>query len=123
MKIAVYICLVFIFICCSKSPVPKDILGLNKMQKVVYELMQVDEYLNNFVVKDSSTDIKKKRSIYYEQVFKLNNTNRKEFYTSYKYYQQHPDMQKVLFDSLSAKADRRKILPGRVSPVKPAKIK
>ena len=123
MKKAVNICLLSIFIGCSKSPVPKDILAVDKMQKVVYELMQVDQYLNNLVIKDSLADIKKKRSIYYEQVFKLNNTNRKEFYTSYKYYQQHPDMQKVLFDSISAKAGRRKILPVRIPPIKPSKIK
>ncbi|HLL43765.1 MAG TPA: DUF4296 domain-containing protein, partial [Segetibacter sp.] len=97
--------------------------AVDKMQKVVYDLMQVDEYLNNFVIKDSLADIKKKRSIYYEQVFNLNNTNRKEFYTSYKYYQQHPDIQKILFDSLLAKAGRRKILPVRIPPIKPSKIK
>lgn len=123
MKIAVCICLVFTFIGCSKSPVPKDILALDKMQKLVYELMQVDEYLNSFVTKDSAIGIKMRRSIYYDQVFKLNNTYRKEFYTSYKYYQQHPDMQKVLFDSLSAKTGRRKILPVKIPPIKPSKIK
>jgi DNA-directed RNA polymerase len=123
MKKAAYICLLFIFIGCSSKPAPKDILSVDKMQKVVYDLMQVDQYLNNFVIKDSLADIKKKRSVYYEQVFKLNNTNRKEFYTSYKYYQQHPDMQKVLFDSISAKAGRGKILPVRIPPIKPSKIK
>ncbi|MEJ7683446.1 MAG: DUF4296 domain-containing protein [Segetibacter sp.] len=123
MRKAVYICLSFIFIGCSPNPVPKEILSPEKMEKVVYDLMQVDEYINNFVVKDSSVDIKKKRSIFYEQVFKLHNTNRKEFYTSYKYYQQHPDIQKVLFDSLYAKAGRRKTLPARTIPIKPFQVK
>lgn len=123
MKITVYICLIFIFIGCSKSPVPKDILAVDKMQKVVYELMQVDEYLNSSVTEDTAVGIKMKRSIYYDQVFKSNSTNRKEFYTSYKYYQQHPDMQKILFDSLSAKTGRRKVLPVKIPPIKPLKVK
>jgi hypothetical protein len=123
MRKAAYICLSFIFIGCSKSPVPKDILTVDKMEKVVYDLMQVDEYLNSFAIKDSLDDIKKKRSIFYEQVFRLHNTNRKEFYTSYKYYQQHPDIQKILFDSLYENAGRRKTMPPRITPIKPGKIK
>ncbi len=123
MRKVVYIGFTFIFIGCSLNSVPKEILSAQKMEKVVYDLMQVDEYLNNFVAKDSLVDIKKKRSIFYSQVFKLHNTNRKEFYTSYKYYQQHPDMQKVLFDSLYAKAGRRNTLPTRILPIKPVKVK
>ena len=117
-----YICFAFISVGCSVNPVPKGILGVDKMEKVAYDLMQVEEYVNNFVVKDSSVDIKKKRSIFYEQVFKLHDTNRKEFYTSYKYYQQHPDMQKVLFDSLTSHAGKRKPIPARILPMKAAKI-
>ncbi|MDQ6814994.1 MAG: DUF4296 domain-containing protein [Bacteroidota bacterium] len=79
------------------------------MQKVVYDLIRVDEFINNFVLKDSTVNIKNKRSILYEQVFKVNNTTRKEFYTSYKYYQQHPDIQKGLFDSLYESLNRKKL--------------
>ncbi len=123
MRKAIFISSVFIYFSCSQNPLPKDILAVDEMEKVVYDLMQADEYLNNFVIKDSSVDIKKKRSIFYAQIFKLHNTSRKEFYTSYKYYQQHPDLQKTLFDSLSAKAGRRKTLPARVIPAKPLKVK
>lgn len=123
MRKALFICLLNFFIGCSLNPVPAGILSSDKMEKVVYDLLQADEYINNFVARDSSVDIKKKRSIFYEQVFKLHGTNRKEFYTSFKYYQQHPDLQKVLFDSLYQNASRRGILPARILPIKPAKVK
>ena len=103
-----YLLLFFVFIGCSSSPVPKGIIPPQQMQKVVYDIMQVDEFINNYLYRDTSIDIKKKRSIYYEQVFKLHNTTRKEFYTSYKYYQQQPDIQKTLFDSLNQMANRKK---------------
>ena len=122
MRKLVCLWLTFIFFGCSPNPVPKGILGLDKMEQVVYDLIQVDEYMNNFIVRDSSVNMKEKRSILYEQVFKLHNTTRKEFFTSYKYYQKHPDMQKVLFDSLTARADRRKESPSSFKPIKRGKI-
>ncbi|MDB5247930.1 MAG: hypothetical protein JWQ40_2324 [Segetibacter sp.] len=106
----IVLCLIagFVFIACSSSPVPKGILPPERMQKVVYDIMQVDEFMNNYVYKDTSIDLTKKRSILYKQVFKVHNTSRKEFYTSYKYYQQRPDIQKALFDSLYQWANRKK---------------
>ncbi|MCW3079406.1 DUF4296 domain-containing protein [Segetibacter sp.] len=109
-----------IFFGCTSSPVPKEILRPEKMQKIVYDLIRIDEFVNSFVVKDSTVDVKKKRSTLYEQVFKVNKTSRKEFYSSYKYYQQHPDLQKGLFDSLYAEVDRKKI-EERVKPEKAIK--
>lgn len=97
-----------LFYACSSSPVPGGILPPKRMQLVVYDLIRVDEFINNFVAKDSAADIKKKRSSLYEQVFRVHNTNRKEFYSSYKYYQQHPDIQKGLFDSLFESLNRKK---------------
>ncbi len=109
MRSYVIILLLTILNACSSSPVPRHLLQPEKMQKVVYDLIRVDEFINNFVLKDSTVNIKNKRSILYEQVFKVNNTTRKEFYTSYKYYQQHPDIQKGLFDSLYESLNRKKL--------------
>lgn len=123
MRKVVYICLSLILLACSQRPVPKGVLASDKMEKVVYDILKVDEYLNNFALKDTTVSIKKKRSIFYEQVFKLHNTNRKEFYSSYKYYQQHPDIQKILFDSLLAKTSRAQVVPSHFVPLQPAKGK
>lgn len=117
------IILLFFFISCSNRPVPKGILAPDSMEKIVYDLLRADEYVNSFVIRDTTQNLKKKRSIIYEQVFKLHNTTRKEFYTSYKYYQQHPDIQKALFDSLLATVNREKVEPPHSSPIKPVGAK
>jgi hypothetical protein len=111
------------FAACSNRPVPKGIIEPGRMESVVYDLLKVDEYLNNYVSQDTSVNLKLKRSVLYEQVFTLHNTNRKEFYTSYRYYQQHPDIQKTLFDSILAKSGRVKAVPPRILPVKGLKVK
>ncbi|GEO10405.1 DUF4296 domain-containing protein [Segetibacter aerophilus] len=121
MRNLVIVSLLIISIGCASSPVPKNILPPERMQKVVYDLIRIDEFVNNFVIKDSTVDIKKKRSILYEQVFKVNQTSRKEFYQSYKYYQQHPDVQKGLYDSLYEKMNRQKIEEAKPKPEKTAK--
>lgn len=112
--------LLLILAACSSSPVPRGILPPDKMQKVVYDLIRIDEFLNNFVFKDTTIDIKKKRSTLYEQAFKVHNTTRKQFYSSYKYYQEHPDLQKDLFDSLheslNRKAEVGRMKPGNAVP-------
>ncbi len=123
MRKAVVIYLLFAFASCSQRPVPAGIIAPDQMKKVVYDILKADEYVNNFVSKDTAVNVKMKRSIVYEQVFTLHNTNRKEFYTSYKYYQEHPDIQKTLFDSLLATANRDRSAPSHVLPVKPVKLK
>lgn len=104
---------------CSDNPVPKGILTADKMEKVAYDLLRVDEYVTTYVAKDTTADIKMKRSIFYEQVFNLNKTSRKEFFTSFKYYQRHPDLQKELFDSLTAAVDKEKIVLQHIKPLQP----
>lgn len=115
--------LIVVFVGCSQSPVPKGILLPNEMQKVVYDILRVDDYVVNTISRDTTVNIKKQRSIYYEEVFKLHNTNRKQFYASYKYYQQHPDLQKTLYDSISAEASKETDVKPRVLPVRPFKDK
>ena len=110
-----------IFNSCSSGSLPSGILPNEKLQKVVYDLIRVDEFINNYVIKDSTINVKEKRSILYEQVFKVNNTNRKEFYSSYQYYQKHPDVQKRLFDSLQQHLITRKVDSGVIKPTSTSK--
>lgn len=107
-----------IFIACSSSPVPKGTIQPDKMQKIVYDLVRVDEFINNFVYKDPTINVKVKRSTMYEQVFKVHKVTRKDFYSSFKYYQQHPLVQKQLFDSLHEQLTRKQEA-GRMKPAAP----
>ena len=91
------------------------------MEKVVYDLMQTDEFINSFLYKDTSLNIKKERSIFYEKIFKIHNTNRKEFYSSFRYYQQHPDLQKVLFDSLYENVKKKNPERAKPKPIRTAR--
>ena len=73
-------------VACSSSPVPKGLLRPDKMYPAVKDMMQVDEYFNNYVMSDSTINIKERRSLLYAKVFKLHNTTREQFYKSYDFY-------------------------------------
>ncbi len=119
MRIIACILSVFILTACSSSPVPNEIIPPVKMQEIVLDLIKADEFINSFAVKDSTVNIKTRRITLYEQVFLVHQTSKDEFYKSYKYYQQHPDKNKILFDSLYAVANRKKseaLAPKAVKP-------
>ncbi len=119
MKAASFFLMVFILIACSSSPVPKGIIRPNQMQKVLFDLIKADEFLTNFAVKDSTINLKTRRISLYEQVFTIHHISKDDFYKSYRYYQQHPDKNKVLFDSLYAVVNRKKIEEIKPKIVKP----
>lgn len=105
-----FACLVFfVLTSCNSGSVPKGVLPPEQMEKIIKDLVQVDEYLIGNAITDTGIDVKMKRSIYYQQIFDLYKTNRKEFYSSYKYYQQHPDLHKTIFDTLSQRFTREKM--------------
>ncbi len=108
MKVASFFLTVYILVACSSSSVPKGIIPPDQMQQMVFDLIKADEFINNFAVKDSTVNIKIRRISLYEQVFSIHHTSKDDFYKSYRYYQQYPDKNKTLFDSLYAVANRKK---------------
>lgn len=100
------ILLVVLFIACSDKQTQGVVLPPEKMKKVLFDIIRTDEYVNNYLINDTTVNLQKERVKLYEKVFVLHKTDHKSFYSSYKYYQQHPDLNKQLFDSLSAYANR-----------------
>lgn len=84
------------------------IIPEQKMTRVLWDMIQVDEFSNIYLVNDSLRDTKKERMRLYKQVFRLHQVSEKDFFSSYKYYAEHPDIMKELFDTLSNRAEREK---------------
>ena len=93
---------------CGKSDKPKDLIPQAKMERVIWDMVQADEFITNFVLKDSAkVNVNAERYKLYEQVLSLHNITKQQFKNSYDYYASRPGENKVLFDSLSARANRR----------------
>ena len=92
--------------CRGKNHVPSGVLPREKMESVLWDMIQADQY-SSFLTKDSAhVDLKLERLRLYEQVFLLHGVSRDQFRKSYDYYMAHPDLTEALFDSLQTRGTR-----------------
>jgi len=93
---------------CSTPSAKDKRVDMKTMQKVVWQLMQVDEYYSRVSVVDSTWKEDKKNIEFYQQVFDLNKVDRVEFYNTIDYLQKHPIEFKELIDSVNELSKREK---------------
>ena len=105
MRILLFICFAALFSCSSGNTVPKEIIQPQAMKFIVWDMMQAGEFSISQFAKDSN-NIKRKTTETFRQVFAIHKITKDQFYTSFQYYQSHPQQNKILFDSLSAYAGR-----------------
>lgn len=97
--------------CANQKTAGTAIIPEQKMTKVLWDMIQVDEFSNVYLVTDSLRDPKIERMKLYKQVFRLHQVSEKDFFSSYRYYADRPDVMKELFDTLSNRAEReRKVI-------------
>jgi hypothetical protein len=93
--------------CTDKDKIPAGVLPKDKMEKVLWDMVQAERYRETFV-RDSALDLKKETFKLYAQVFEIHQITKDEFIKSYKFYMSRPDISRVLFDSLATRANRRR---------------
>jgi hypothetical protein len=96
------ICCLFISTGCKdKNRIPAAIIPQKKMQAVVWDMMRADQFLTDFVPKDTSLDKGTERMKLYSQVFAIHKISKEQYEESFSFYRRHLDLFKVLMDSLS----------------------
>lgn len=92
--------------CSEKDRIPSGVLSRQKMEDVLWDMIQADQY-SSYLAKDSAhIDLKEERLRLYEQVFLLHGISHEQFRKSYDYYMAHPDLTQTIFDSLQSKGNR-----------------
>lgn len=101
---------VFFVACMNKDKIPSDVMQREKMEKVMWDMIQADRFSSQFMERDSNLhkNIKIENLKLYEQVFQIHKITKDEFVHSFKFYLSHPEINKVLFDTMAARADRRR---------------
>ena len=74
-----------------------------KMQAVLWSMISAGEFLNTYIMNKDSVDKAAESSKIYGQVFQIHQITKEEFDKSYLYYREHPELMKVILDSLSKK--------------------
>ncbi|RZK30637.1 MAG: DUF4296 domain-containing protein [Hymenobacter sp.] len=94
--------------CNSATSVPKGIIAINPMKELMWDVAQVEAYATQHITRDSTKNIKTETLTLYQQVFALHKTSKDQFTQSIKYYEAHPEKQKILLDSLMQYATRQR---------------
>jgi hypothetical protein len=103
----VILCCVASMGCSNKNGVPKGILPKDKMEQVMWDMAQADQYAALYLAKDSSRiDRKEETMRLYAEVFRLHQVTPDQFRTSYHYYLDHPELNQLLFDSVITRGVR-----------------
>jgi hypothetical protein len=94
--------------CSSNTVISTEIIPKSKMETVLWQLMQADEFFTNYIIKDSSKNTTAERTKLYQQVFALNKITKEEFRKSYDFYIHRPEISRPMFDSLAARGGRNR---------------
>jgi hypothetical protein len=110
MRIAsVCCCLIFLLVSCGSKKVPEGkVLSTDKMQAVMWDILQAEAYTDLYLKKDSSKNIFLQNAALQKKVFLLHKISKEDFYKSYDYYSNHSAEMRILLDSISVKAERNR---------------
>ena len=93
--------------CSDKDKVPSGIIPRDEMEKILWDMVEADQYSSLYLWKDSARiNVKTETQKLYQEVFQLHQISREEFRKSFQYYQEHPDLTRTVFDSLLARGNR-----------------
>jgi hypothetical protein len=109
MKKSIILGMLFLTACASKESNKDALLPLKTMQKTVWQLMRVDEYLLRQIQTDTTIQPSLKKAQYYQRVFNQNKVDRVQFYATMDYLSKHPVDMKELMDSVEALSKREKL--------------
>ena len=98
--------IVSIYSCAGKTHFPKIVMKPTQMEEVMIEMFKADALSAEIVRKDSSKKLAVENIRMYQQIFLAHKTTRREFDTSYSFYQKHPELMKLLLDSLHSIQER-----------------
>jgi hypothetical protein len=93
---------------CNSKKLPSNVIEQEQMKLIVWDMLCADELVMNQTGMDTSKTMKEKLTENYAKVFSLHKISSVDFYQSYKYYQAHPLLHKVLMDSVYAYGTREK---------------
>ena len=120
MKKLLFLIFIICFVACSGGDrVPKGILPRDKMQQVLWDMINAGEFLNNYIYTSDTINKVAENEKIYSEVLRLHEITRKDFEKSYEYYRQHPLMMKSILDSLSKRDVASETAPSTPAPTSP----
>jgi hypothetical protein len=109
--------------CNSVESIPAGVINQEKMGVILFELGMAEGYLENYRFKDTTVNKDSLVTIEMDKVLAVHKVSQQEFLFSYKYYKAHPDIFKVMTDTVYFRSQRsqEKMYGKRLPPIKKEK--
>ena len=93
---------------CNEKKQEGNIVSKEKMQAVLWDILQAEAFTANFIKKDSTKNEAAENAALQKKIFELHKISRQDFTKSYDYYSSQPEQMRSMLDSMSAKAERER---------------
>ena len=98
---------IFIISCTKSINVPSEIIKPREMQNIFWDMIRGDILAQEIIKKDSTKNLKTESFAITEKIFSIHKINRAKFEKSIAFYEKHPGLVKIIFDSLKAVQTRK----------------
>ncbi len=86
--------------CSSKNKAPSSIIQPEEMKSVLWDVMRAQNLAISVSRSDSTTNTIAETKALTQRIFEIHKINAEDFNRSYNWYLRHPELMKVMFDSL-----------------------
>ena len=97
--------LILLFSCTPEDQkIPDDIMSIDSMKVIIWDMTLAGEYASH--QKEQDTAVKPLNTAYFSEVLKNHHIGKSSFTKSFDFYQAHPALNKILWDSITSYGDR-----------------
>ncbi len=97
------------FACSEKKEFPADIIKPEKMKLVMWDFVKADVFSEEFTKREHPGTDTLENVKMQQIIFNKYKISKVEFYRSYEYYYNHPDLMSALLDSITASQNKIKV--------------
>lgn len=96
-----------LFSCSGKNKVPAEIIKQKEMQDILWDVIRAQALSGEMAHKDSTINEVAQTKILTQKVFEIHNITSSAFDQSYAWYTSHPEMMRIIFDSMNNQNQRQ----------------
>lgn len=96
-----------LFACSGKNKVPAEIIQQREMQNILWDVLRAQALSGEIARKDSTINEVAETKMLTQKVFEIYHIKSSAFDQSYSWYTSHPEMMRIIFDSMSIQNQRR----------------
>ena len=115
-----FIPICMLFSCSGKNKIPSGIIPSKEMSAIMWDILSAQSLANEIARKDSSLNVDAETKTLTQKVFEIHKITPSSFDKSYDWYSSHPNILRLMFDSLYSQKQRENdlLLREKYSPVK-----